>query len=147
MWNFSDLRAYLLPLAEHLLDDVDKIIFSRQFDIQDWLVPAHVNLCQRAKPLTTEEATKIGIHSLLIISHLREQLRHPAPVPISGSTQYYCINCIGVAYSGSNVNCDACGCRGYGVFYRDDSLTLNEKAKATLEIQVKKWVEGGCVLK
>ncbi|CAE6424807.1 unnamed protein product [Rhizoctonia solani] len=35
MFDFSDLRAYLLPLAEKNLDDVDKIIFAREFDIKE----------------------------------------------------------------------------------------------------------------
>ncbi|KAG8695798.1 hypothetical protein FRC11_001208, partial [Ceratobasidium sp. 423] len=34
MLNFSELRAHLLPLAEKSLDDIDKIVFAREFDIQ-----------------------------------------------------------------------------------------------------------------
>ncbi|CAE6499018.1 unnamed protein product [Rhizoctonia solani] len=35
MFNFSDLRAFLLPLAEKNLNDVDKVIFAREFDIKE----------------------------------------------------------------------------------------------------------------
>ncbi|KAG8723073.1 hypothetical protein FRC11_002565, partial [Ceratobasidium sp. 423] len=35
MWNFSDLRAFLLPLAEKHLSDIDKILFAREFNIKD----------------------------------------------------------------------------------------------------------------
>ncbi|QRW20917.1 The BTB (BR-C, ttk and bab)/POZ (Pox virus and Zinc finger) domain [Rhizoctonia solani] len=41
MWNFSALRAYLLPLAEKNLGDVDKIAFAGEFGIKNWLAPAH----------------------------------------------------------------------------------------------------------
>ncbi|EUC54513.1 BTB/POZ domain protein, partial [Rhizoctonia solani AG-3 Rhs1AP] len=41
MFNFSQLRAFLLPFAEENLDDVDMIVFAREFDIKEWLVPAH----------------------------------------------------------------------------------------------------------
>ncbi|KAG8737469.1 hypothetical protein FRC10_008153 [Ceratobasidium sp. 414] len=73
MWNFSELRALLIPLAEKTLNDVDKIIYSREFGVAEWLAPAHVQLCMRDTPLTKEEAAKLGFDSLLIISHLREK--------------------------------------------------------------------------
>ncbi|CAE6432867.1 unnamed protein product [Rhizoctonia solani] len=57
--NFSELRDYLLPLAEKDLSDVEKIEFAREFDIKDWLAPAHMRLCLREKPLTTVEAKKL----------------------------------------------------------------------------------------
>ncbi|KAG9126563.1 hypothetical protein FRC07_002973 [Ceratobasidium sp. 392] len=66
-WNFEDLRAHLLPLAEKTLSDIEKIIFARECGIEEWLVPAHVGLCQRMEPFTTEEAVELGIHSLLLV--------------------------------------------------------------------------------
>ncbi|CAE6450670.1 unnamed protein product [Rhizoctonia solani] len=71
MWNFSDLRAYLLPLAETALGDVDKIVFAREFDIQSWLVPAHKNLCERPEPITTEEARRLGIDRWTPVSNIQ----------------------------------------------------------------------------
>ncbi|CAE6524002.1 unnamed protein product [Rhizoctonia solani] len=70
MFNFSKLRKYLLPLVEKNLEDVDKIVLSREFDIQEWLVPAHVRLCQRQQPLSGEEANKLGVQSTLIIMRM-----------------------------------------------------------------------------
>ncbi|KAH7338070.1 hypothetical protein B0J17DRAFT_660650 [Rhizoctonia solani] len=54
MFNFSDFRTYLLPLAERNLSDVDKIVFAREFDIGEWLAPAHLRLCQREDPWISE---------------------------------------------------------------------------------------------
>lgn len=142
MWNFSDLRAYLLPLAEKVLGDVDKIVFAREFDIKDWLAPAHVNLCQRSESLTTEEATKLGIHSLLMISRMRERPRPPA----SGQRQYYCSNCVGVAYYNTSSNCTRCGTYSSPCYYPNPNQSPSN-TNNTLETQVKKWVEDGCVLK
>jgi hypothetical protein len=65
----------LIPLAEKTLDDVDKIVYAREFGVAEWLIPAHVRLCQRETSLTREEAAKVGLDSLLIISHLREKAR------------------------------------------------------------------------
>ncbi|KAG8722067.1 hypothetical protein FRC08_007488 [Ceratobasidium sp. 394] len=97
MWNFSELRALLIPLAEKTLNDVDKIIYSREFGVAEWLAPAHVQLCMRDTSLTKEEAAKVGFDSLLIISHLREKARAAYTVqnPQNGS---YCYGC-GRSYS------------------------------------------------
>ncbi|KAH7338067.1 hypothetical protein B0J17DRAFT_562105, partial [Rhizoctonia solani] len=73
MFNFSDLRAFLLPLAEKNLGDVDKIVFAREFDIKEWLAPAFIRLCQREERLTIEEARKLEVDSVLMVSHMREQ--------------------------------------------------------------------------
>ncbi|KAG9119742.1 hypothetical protein FRC07_005076, partial [Ceratobasidium sp. 392] len=79
MWSFEDLQTYLLPLAEKELDNVDKIVFAREFAITEWLAPAHVGLCQRKEPITTDEAFRLGIHSILLISLMREE--YPLAVP------------------------------------------------------------------
>ncbi|CAE6451038.1 unnamed protein product [Rhizoctonia solani] len=72
MWNFSDLQAYLLAQAETALDDVGKIEFAKEFNMKKWLLPAYLNLCRRSTPPTTDEATKLGVHSLLMVFRLRE---------------------------------------------------------------------------
>jgi hypothetical protein len=92
MWNFGELRSLLVPLAEKVLDDVDKIVYSREFGVAEWLAPAHVQLCMRDAPLTKDEATKLGFDSLLIISHLREKARatYTAQSYNSGSRCYSC---------------------------------------------------------
>ncbi|CAE6524018.1 unnamed protein product [Rhizoctonia solani] len=74
--TFSELRTYLLPLAEKNLCDVDKIVFAREFGIKEWLAPAHVRLCQREKPLSTEEARKLGPH------HFKLANTTAIPVPV-----------------------------------------------------------------
>ncbi|KAF8600059.1 hypothetical protein BDV93DRAFT_398060, partial [Ceratobasidium sp. AG-I] len=72
-WNFSELRAYLIPLAEKVLNDVDKIAFAREIDVKDWLAPVLTRLCQRKEPLNSEEAFKLGVDSLLLVSRIREE--------------------------------------------------------------------------
>lgn len=52
---------YLTLLAEKGLSDVGKIIFAREFDVKDWLAPAHTKLCQRTEAFTSEEAAKLGV--------------------------------------------------------------------------------------
>ncbi|CAE6469473.1 unnamed protein product [Rhizoctonia solani] len=130
MFNFSELRAYLLPLAEKSLGDVDKIVFAREFDIKEWLVPAHVNLCKREERLSIEEARKLEVDSVLMISHMREQYQSRGNTTITGS--YYCYGCTGLTYYGSGVYCKNCN-NSYGYLRCDGPGTMASKATTTNE--------------
>ncbi|CAE6472896.1 unnamed protein product [Rhizoctonia solani] len=95
MWNFSDLRAYLVPLAEQVLGDAAKITFAREFQIEQWIVPAYVRLCHRAEPLDSDEAKTIGLEGVLLISRIREgkYTKNPRPPCCQYPAQLYCGNC------------------------------------------------------
>ncbi|GAB1522792.1 hypothetical protein RhiXN_05911 [Rhizoctonia solani] len=73
MWRFAELCAHLMPIAETMFSEVDKIVFAREFQLEEWIIPAHIKLCQRDSPLNSEEATKIGLSSVLFISRIREE--------------------------------------------------------------------------
>lgn len=137
MWRFSDLRAYLLPLAEKVLGDADKIAFSREFDLHDWLAPAHVRLCQRQEPLTLKEATKLGTRSLLMISSIREEFP-----PKQGSTQ--ATSCTGYRYhNGYGYNtghCPTCALQ----LTSNANRPTPESIAQIIEERVRKWIENGC---
>ncbi|CAE6445259.1 unnamed protein product [Rhizoctonia solani] len=73
MWNFRELREYLIPHLERGLDDIDKLVYAREFDIKEWVAPAYIRLCCRTEPLNSEEAEKIGLKGVLLIFRLREK--------------------------------------------------------------------------
>ncbi|KAG9096510.1 hypothetical protein FRC06_008588 [Ceratobasidium sp. 370] len=137
-WNFEDLRNYLLPLAEKELSDIDKIVFAREFGIKAWLAPAHTNLCQRKEPLTTDEAVKLGVHSLLLISRLREEV----PRPAHASATYLCGPCAGYTIYGSSSGQYCNICSSYGRVVSPQQRTSNDES---IGAKVKKWVDDGCV--
>ncbi|KAF8600047.1 hypothetical protein BDV93DRAFT_525605, partial [Ceratobasidium sp. AG-I] len=129
MWNFSDLRSYLLPLAEKVLSDVDKIVFSREFDVKDWLAPAHTRLCRRKEALSSEEASKLGVESLLVIYRVREEnLNVPKAL----------IQCSSHATTTQQRYCSSCG--GYAAFPVTTTATMDDG----VEQCVKTWIENGC---
>lgn len=72
MWNFVEIRECLIPLVEKLIGDVDKIVFAREYNVDQWTTPAYIQLCRRKKPLDSEEATKIGLEGTLLIFRIRE---------------------------------------------------------------------------
>ncbi|KAG8769871.1 hypothetical protein FRC12_004680 [Ceratobasidium sp. 428] len=137
-WNFEDLRNYLLPLAEKELNNIDKIVFAREFGIKEWLAPAHTELCQRTEPLTTDEAVKLGVHSLLLISRMREEFRPPTATPGT----WLCGPCAGYTiYNAGNYSCGKCKT------YNSHTIipAANASNKALIGTKVEKWVEDGCV--
>lgn len=132
-----------MPLAEKNLGDVDKITFAWEFDIKDWLAPAHVRLCQRAEPLTTDEAKKLGLQSVLLIFRMRELFRPPKPD--SAGTSYFCPGCVHLAYYGGTVDCSTCSYRSNTGFHNVPAANYATTNDA-LTNKVKSWVEAGCTL-
>ncbi|CAE6470329.1 unnamed protein product [Rhizoctonia solani] len=153
MFNFSQLRAYLLPLAERTLEDVDKIVFAKEFEIKEWLAPAHVRLCQREELLSSEEARRLGAESVLIISRMREQHRvRPSSSPLIVN-HGYCFECAGLTYVRGGFTCN--GCHGSppdpGFLRYNGPGRVGQIAPTTdnnaIEAGVKKWVDDGCTVK
>ncbi|CAE6469460.1 unnamed protein product [Rhizoctonia solani] len=143
MWNFSDLRAYLIPFTETVLGDIDKIVFAREFGIQDWLALAHKNLCERTEPITLEEARKLGIESLVFISRMRELFR--PPLLADSPSVYYCESCAGVKYSKSDCICTACNESTYPRYCRIE--TRSPSTSTALVTKLDEWISNGCVWK
>ncbi|CAE6439416.1 unnamed protein product [Rhizoctonia solani] len=154
MFNFSDLCAFLLPLAEKNLDDIDKIVFAREFGIKEWLSPAHVRLCQREDPISGEEGRRLGVESVLIISRMREQYRSQ-PSGLSFKLSHnYCGPCAGLDchYAGGYL-CQECNTTGHASVVRFNRRSNAAQAGASttnaaaIEAEVNKWVEDGCIMK
>ncbi|CAE7184272.1 unnamed protein product [Rhizoctonia solani] len=150
LFNFSQLCAFLLPLAEEKLDAVNKIVFAREFDIKQWLVPAHVHLCQRENPLTNEEAQKIGMGSVLMIWRMREQHRSQNWTSSHEAGSYYCDNCTGYTRQGWPQVCKECSeSTAYSLCDRPARATASGSIATdatAIEAGVKKWVESGCTV-
>ncbi|CAE6424778.1 unnamed protein product [Rhizoctonia solani] len=154
MFKFAELRAFLLPLAEKNLVDVDNIVFAREFDIKEWLAPAHIRLCQRQEHLSGEEARKLGVESVLVISRMREQHRSQRRTSSLAVNNYYCYGCVGLTFAGDGYTCRGCRTNTYGSGYlrydgpgkitQNDTTTINDTA---IETEMEKWVEDGCTVK
>ncbi|CAE6429061.1 unnamed protein product [Rhizoctonia solani] len=152
MFNFSELRAHLLALAEKNLGDVDKIVFAQEFGVKEWLAPAHTRLCKREAHLSTEEAKKLGVDSVLMISRMREKYQCRATTAIANGI--YCSGCIGVTYYGHGAYaCRHCSTKATAHYLRYDGPgKLGEKSnvklnETTLDAEVTKWVEDGYATK
>lgn len=127
MWNFTELRAYLLPLVDETLNDVDKVAFAQEFDFKDWLIPAYTRICQGGESLTSEDAAKIGIEGLLLIFRIREE-------PFKATTaRPFCT----IHNQFRQLYCTGCGYSSYPVHPEATYDLVKQK--------VENWFEGGRV--
>ncbi|CAE6469463.1 unnamed protein product [Rhizoctonia solani] len=124
MWNFKELRDYLMPLAEQVLNDASKISFAREFHVQQWIVPAFVRLCHRKEPLDTDEAKMVGLEGVLLISRIREEkyTKNPRPTCHTDVT--------------ATIHCSSCANQ-----QPMENLFMSEEES---EGEINKWVENGC---
>ncbi|KAG8683650.1 hypothetical protein FRC11_013258, partial [Ceratobasidium sp. 423] len=129
MWNFKELRQYLLPYLEKCLDDIDKIVYAREFDIKEWITPAYTRLYRRTEPLSTEEATKIGFESAMLIFRLREEKR---TVPDQA--------CCGRGLS-MKLSCNHCGHSWRA------NINVSNETDQIIEDKIKAWEANGRVFK
>ncbi|KAH7338078.1 hypothetical protein B0J17DRAFT_628633 [Rhizoctonia solani] len=163
MWNFPDLRAYLLLRAAEILDDIGKIEFANEFNIKEWLLPAYMNLCRRSKSPTIDEATRLGVHGLLVGFRLREHYRPWDPTRSSkigsSDSQKYCDSCFGYSYHRgigftfglglkNSKPPDLCTCTNYGnetrTWYHRTHTSTSDDTDDTLKNRLTRWIEEGC---
>ncbi|KAG7095836.1 hypothetical protein E1B28_006531 [Marasmius oreades] len=57
------------------LDPIQKLILSEKYNVQEWLMPAYIEICKRDKPLTKDEAVQIGLEKVMLIAEAREIAR------------------------------------------------------------------------
>ncbi|CAE6432895.1 unnamed protein product [Rhizoctonia solani] len=131
MWSFTELRVTLLPILERSLDDIDKIVYAREFGIEGWITPAYVKLYRREEPLSTEEAEKIGFKSAMLIFRLREERYSAAYQQCCGQTPKVESMTVNL-----QTRCDSCGNRR--------SMNNNATDKA-IEERISTWEKGGQV--
>jgi hypothetical protein len=74
-WGFESIRALAIRELRPLASAVDRIVLGRRYGIDDWLPDALTALCQRAAPLSAEEAEHMSKEDILRIFQAREQAR------------------------------------------------------------------------
>ncbi|TFY75991.1 hypothetical protein EWM64_g8020 [Hericium alpestre] len=75
-WSFSSIRELAISHLDSIASPIDKIVLGRTYrDRGDaWLVPAFVDMCQRAQPLTRAEGHRLDIDDTVLVAFLRESL-------------------------------------------------------------------------
>lgn len=73
MWNFEVVRNLAIQsMSELPIDAVEKAALAREYEIDEWLLPALNELAQREEPIGVEEALRLGMEQALRIAAVRE---------------------------------------------------------------------------
>jgi hypothetical protein len=73
MWNFDVLRDLAVKsMSELPIDAVEKAALAREYDIDEWLLPALNELAQREDPIGVDEALRLGLEQAVKIAAVRE---------------------------------------------------------------------------
>jgi hypothetical protein len=68
-------RAFAIKQLASLTTPVDKIIFGRLFDIDEWLEDAYVEVCESPHWLSNEDCQRLGLEEVVNIAQAREKIR------------------------------------------------------------------------
>ncbi|KAK7042602.1 BTB domain-containing protein [Favolaschia claudopus] len=74
---FQRVREAAIRALDEPLPSVDRIVLAEKHDIPHWLRIAYVEICERSKPLSGEEAEKIGARKTAMLAQARETVRNP----------------------------------------------------------------------
>ncbi|KIK19624.1 hypothetical protein PISMIDRAFT_682944 [Pisolithus microcarpus 441] len=78
MWEFKRLREVAiqhLDLPSKSLGSIEKFVLASKYGIKKWLLPALLELAERARPIGVEEGRLIGFENALKLAAVREQLK------------------------------------------------------------------------
>lgn len=84
-----------LSARQSTMDPIDQIVLSFKHDIPSWLVPAYVAAVRRTRPLTLAEASRVPLHTVMLLTRSREMYWNRDNMP--------CTNCSYV-HSGRGTN-------------------------------------------
>jgi hypothetical protein len=75
MWAFDSIRKLaIVELSQFALDPINKYLVAREYAVTEWLVPTLNEMAQRAKPMTVEDAERLGLECVLKVAEVRESL-------------------------------------------------------------------------
>ena len=71
-FNFKSIKALAIKYLAPIASPIDKVVYGRKFEIDDWLLPAYNAICGRQDALTLEEGRRLGVDDVIKIAALRQ---------------------------------------------------------------------------
>lgn len=78
-WTFDSLRALAITRLEHIASPIDRIVLAKQYSINEWLMPAYIELAKRPASLTLAENQRLGMETVTLLANVRVALRGTVP--------------------------------------------------------------------
>jgi hypothetical protein len=74
-WGFVSLRRLALGSIEPPTP-FDQLLLARSHSVDEWVLPALSELCERTVPLSLNEARQMSIEDVVLVNTVREDIRH-----------------------------------------------------------------------
>jgi hypothetical protein len=74
------LRQLSIKNLTNPLSALDRVVYGRRYNVEEWLTQAYLELCQRSKPLSLEESERLGMEDTVKIFSLMLEFgkgKHP----------------------------------------------------------------------
>ncbi|KAF8594460.1 hypothetical protein BDV93DRAFT_611864 [Ceratobasidium sp. AG-I] len=73
-YEYPALRSFAIKgLQDASLGAIDRIQLAREFGLSSWKEPAYIELCERDEPITTLEASVLGLNVFVQLARIREK--------------------------------------------------------------------------
>ncbi|KZV66733.1 hypothetical protein PENSPDRAFT_553389, partial [Peniophora sp. CONT] len=75
IWDFASIRRLAISQLDELVNDFDRLLLGRSCDIDSWVLPALVGLCERPGPLSLDEILQMTPQDIALVTQVREDVR------------------------------------------------------------------------
>ena len=73
MWGFDDVRNFAIKTMAKLdIELVEKARLASKYEVNEWYEDAYFDIAKRPKPLSLEEAQKLGLEFVTRLARVRE---------------------------------------------------------------------------
>lgn len=73
-WDFKQLRARSIKELTEITSPIDRIVLAQTYNVPEWTLSGYRALVIRRKPVTTEEAERLGMQNVLKVWQIQTEL-------------------------------------------------------------------------
>jgi hypothetical protein len=73
-WGFTSIRDLAIRCIKHP-NPLDRLILARKHAVEEWILPALLELCERPEPLGLEEASLMDFEDVVLVGSVRQTVR------------------------------------------------------------------------
>jgi hypothetical protein len=88
-WGFPSIRDLAVRCIKPP-NSLNRLLLARKHDIEQWVLPALLELCQRPEPLGLEEACLMDFEDVVLVGSVRQTVRSPT-LMVQGAEIRNCI--------------------------------------------------------
>lgn len=75
-WQFETIKTLAIRNMEDYITPIDRVVWGAEYDVgNNWLLKGYTALGTREEPLSDEEGMRLGLHTVLRLSRLRERIQ------------------------------------------------------------------------